>query len=223
MDRGIVKLSATGLVVVAFAGLSLLLLAPGTAADTRSLGAADFDSALTSFASLALVALSTWILTCVVLASLARHAAWALLLSRATTPLFLRRALYLGAAGALAVGPVAASGPSVQGPEGHGTTSTARILDGLRLPDRPVGQTPAPAGDYSAATPQATYTVRAGDTLWAIASRDLDPTVSPMVVAAAMRRWYAANRGVIGADPNLIFPDQQLARPTPDPPTKDTR
>ena len=59
--------------------------------------------------------------------------------------------------------------------------------------------------------------VRAGDSLWQIAQEHLAPAASPAQIAAAWPDWYAANRAVVGADPNLIRPGQVLARPATDP------
>ena len=211
------RLSSTGLGVIAIATVSLLILGPEAVGDARSLGSSDFEQALASLATLILVTISAWIVSCVALSILATRTGAALRLSRAITPQFLRRALFLGAAGALAVGPVSASNSPGNGPDGHTTTSTSRLLDGLRLPDRP-----SEAVRRATAPPERprlrTYAVKPGDSLWAIASRDLDPTASPFAVAAEMRRWYEANRDVIGHDPNLIFPGQRLT-----PPTKDSR
>lgn len=55
--------------------------------------------------------------------------------------------------------------------------------------------------------------VRVGDSLWLIAARRLGPTVTAAQTAAAWPRWYAANREVIGAEPDLIFPGQLLTAP----------
>jgi len=49
----------------------------------------------------------------------------------------------------------------------------------------------------------ATYVVRSGDTLSAIAAKHS--------VRGGWRALYALNNGVIGGDPNLIFPGQRLA------------
>jgi hypothetical protein len=56
--------------------------------------------------------------------------------------------------------------------------------------------------------------VRRGETLWAIAARHLGPGTTPAEVARAWPRWYAANRQVIGPDPDLVRPGQLLRPPT---------
>ena len=60
--------------------------------------------------------------------------------------------------------------------------------------------------------------VRRGDSLWLITAHRLAPNAAPADVAAAWPRWYAANRTVIGDDPNLILPGQLLAPPHPNGP-----
>ena len=55
--------------------------------------------------------------------------------------------------------------------------------------------------------------VRPGDSLWAIAARDLPDHASPATVAAHWQEIYQANRAVIGADPDLIVPGQRLVLP----------
>jgi hypothetical protein len=55
--------------------------------------------------------------------------------------------------------------------------------------------------------------VRRGDTLWTIAARHLGPEAGPSEVAREWPRWYAANRPVIGADPDLLQPGQLLCPP----------
>jgi len=57
--------------------------------------------------------------------------------------------------------------------------------------------------------------VRRGDSLWAITARHLGPGASDAEIAATWPRWYAANRNVIGADPDLLLPGQRLRPPAP--------
>lgn len=58
--------------------------------------------------------------------------------------------------------------------------------------------------------------VRRGDTLWSIVARHLGPDADPLRVAAAVPHWHSANRAVIGDDPNLLLPGQQLTPPDRD-------
>lgn len=64
-------------------------------------------------------------------------------------------------------------------------------------------------------------TVRRGDSLWTVAARHLGPGASDAQVAREWPRWYAANRDVIGDDPDLIVPGQQLRPPTAPTPSVD--
>jgi hypothetical protein len=57
------------------------------------------------------------------------------------------------------------------------------------------------------------WVVRPGDTLWAIAAAHLGGRPRPAAIAAEWPRWWAANRRVIGADPDLIVPGQRLTPP----------
>ena len=57
-----------------------------------------------------------------------------------------------------------------------------------------------------------TVTVAAGDSLWAIAARQL-PSASDAEVATAWPQWHEVNRAVIGDDPDLIHPGQRLLVP----------
>jgi nucleoid-associated protein YgaU len=91
------------------------------------------------------------------------------------------------AAGVLAAGPAVADGPG--GPF-----------------DRPV-DSPRPAARAGPVV------VARGDTLWGIAARAAGARASPRLVAAAWPRWYAANRAVVGPDPDRILPGQRLSPP----------
>jgi nucleoid-associated protein YgaU len=56
--------------------------------------------------------------------------------------------------------------------------------------------------------------VRSGDSLWTIAARELGAHPDAARIAAAWPRLYAANRNVIGADPNLLRTGEHLIVPT---------
>jgi len=140
-----------------------------------------------------------WLVTMVV-------GAWALLVAAlastpalhgiavALTPRFLRGLVFAGVAGALSV-------PAAQA-EDHG-------VDGLRLPDRPLI-----IGAAAPVAEQPPVVVRRGDTLWAIARVRLDAGTDLAATAQEVDRWYVVNRDVIGADPDLIHPGQQLVPPS---------
>ncbi|UZX03911.1 LysM peptidoglycan-binding domain-containing protein [Arthrobacter sp. CDRTa11] len=56
--------------------------------------------------------------------------------------------------------------------------------------------------------------VLSGDTLWDIAARELGPAATDVEVALQWPRWYAANRGVIGENPDVLLPGQILKSPS---------
>lgn len=60
------------------------------------------------------------------------------------------------------------------------------------------------------------YVVRPGDTLWGVAAAHLPAGATEAEVAAEWPRWWAANRDVVGPDPDLIHPGQVLQRPVDD-------
>jgi hypothetical protein len=64
--------------------------------------------------------------------------------------------------------------------------------------------------------PATTVVVLRGDTLWSIATQHLRPAATAADIDTEWHRWHAANRHVIGDDPNLILPGQ-LLRPPPSP------
>ncbi len=84
-----------------------------------------------------------------------------------------------------------------------------------RLPD-PAWRDPEHGGVDNAASPPAgakPVLVATGDTLWALAAQRLPASSSDAVVDRTWRAWYAANRAVVGPDPDLIFPGQRLVPP----------
>lgn len=99
----------------------------------------------------------------------------------------------------------------------HG--SLAERLDGLPLPvlptvprRGPAGSTAAPAGPAGSLP---VLVVAPGDSLWSLAAAHLGPTAPAAEVDTLWRRWYAANRQVIGPDPHLLLPGQRLRVPAP--------
>jgi nucleoid-associated protein YgaU len=90
------------------------------------------------------------------------------------------------------------------------------------VPTRPLRTHDADRSRLLAPTPRATVavqelvTVRRGDTLWSIAAHHLGGGATPASTAREWPRWYAANRAVIGDDPDLLLPGQQLRPPEPD-------
>lgn len=87
------------------------------------------------------------------------------------------------------------------------------VLAGLPAPDRAVGA-PRPAPP---AGRDRIHTVRPGDTLWEIAAADLGGRPDNGRVSTHWPRIHALNRAVIGADPHLIQPGQELRMPTQHP------
>jgi nucleoid-associated protein YgaU len=72
----------------------------------------------------------------------------------------------------------------------------------------------APRTTSSETTPQE-VTVHRGDTLWDLAAAHLSADAGDAEIAEAWQRWWALNRDVIGADPDLILPGQVLLVPEP--------
>jgi len=95
------------------------------------------------------------------------------------------------------------------------------ILAGLSLPDRSVTAsqvqhrpTPAERGSRSVSTRPApqprVHVVRPGESLWSIA----EATWGTGEIEGRWRAIWTANRDVIGDDPDLILPGQELLLPT---------
>lgn len=100
-----------------------------------------------------------------------------------------------------------ASAPAVTRGPGYLPSAPPRVHDA----DGPRLLVPAPR---LASSTHELVTVRRGDSLWSIASRHLGSGASDVQVAREWPRWYAANRDLIGDDPDLLVPGQQLRPPT---------
>jgi nucleoid-associated protein YgaU len=82
-------------------------------------------------------------------------------------------------------------------------------------PPGPHARPPAAHRSPSRPASEPGLVVAPGDTLWSIAADHLPPgRRTPARVAAAWPRWYAANRAVIGPDPDHIEARQVLHLPT---------
>lgn len=62
--------------------------------------------------------------------------------------------------------------------------------------------------------------MRADDSLWLLGARRLGAQASDADIAAYVPELYRANRDVIGDDPDLVRPGQQLTLPAPDSATR---
>ncbi len=132
------------------------------------------------------------------------------------------RRLVLVACGVALAGGIAAPSYAVAAPADRAAEEQSAI-QGLPLPDRATTAThvghlfarqaatvhrPGPASP-----PPRTVVVRPGDTLWGLADDTLAPDASAEAVSERWRQIYRVNRAVIGADPDLIRPDQRLRLP----------
>lgn len=121
---------------------------------------------------------------------------------------------------AISVGLVAAvvsPTAAVAAPARHTTVAASTIQPRAAPLDWP-GLTIAlpPPGSGAATRPDASprpVIVQPGDTLWSIAAAHLGPKATRDQIAAAWPHWYAANRHVIGPDPAVIHPGEQLRPP----------
>lgn len=52
-----------------------------------------------------------------------------------------------------------------------------------------------------------------GDTLWDLAARHLGQEATSEEIARAWPQWFAANRDLIGSNPDLLLPGQVLRIP----------
>ncbi|AYY12072.1 hypothetical protein EF847_04450 [Actinobacteria bacterium YIM 96077] len=214
--------------VLASAGSAFGLLswlAGRSLAATHS-GSATFDELVGTAAALGAWALSGWVTVCVTMAVLAAVPGWlghvAARAQRSITPAATRRLLHaslglatVAASGAISTAhatPVLVAAPPAM------TACTGGSSPPSPLPDvgRPAVSPPPAAEQDRPDKPRDTpepVPVRPGDTLWDIVDEHIGPEATPSDVAREWPRWHAANRAVIGADPDLIHPGQRLVPP----------
>lgn len=144
-----------------------------------------------------------------------------------TTPPAVRLATAaLVAAAGLGTTPVAHAGPEPAAVVAAAEPAPTAPDDSTpRVPEpgwTPVPRKPAPApstevglvSSVPAQTAPSHVVVRRGDSLWLIAARHLGPQATAQDVAEEWPRWYAANERLVGPDPDLILPGQELVVPT---------
>src|SRR4051812_42531392 len=204
----------------AAAGLTLWQVAPLVAASAGTAAApgADPARALVAWVVLLCAAMAGawwfWLLGSTIATSLAAVRGVGSLPRCLLAPRVLRTALGL-VVGTTTVGTLVMNAPgAVASPaEGHHRPGPVLpgALVGLPLPDRVTGAGPRVRLPRPAASTRATR-VRTGDSLWSIAADRVGrPTTAR--VARTWPRLYAANRAVIGPDPDLIRPGTRLVVP----------
>ena len=146
-------------------------------------------------------------------------------LLRLLAPRAVRRALELALGMSLAAGPIFGSAAMAAAPPAapHNAVLSIPALDrplgAIPSLDRPSLSAPQlsalPSLDRPVRSAPARWpvTVRPGDSLWLIAQHGLGHDASDAQIGAEWPRWYAANRSVIGDNPNLIQPGQHLEPP----------
>ncbi|GAA1527321.1 hypothetical protein [Kribbella lupini] len=80
---------------------------------------------------------------------------------------------------------------------------------GIRVPDRPTDGAPVRYTNLASGR----HVVLRGESLWSIAAAELGAGASDSAIAARWPHWYAANRAVIGPDPDVLLPGQVLQSP----------
>ncbi len=89
--------------------------------------------------------------------------------------------------------------------------ATSRASEEVPAAGTVAGERPTLSRD--AVPAPAAVVVQAGDSLWAIAARDLGASATPSRIARAWPQWWQANRAVLGDDPDLIHPGTSLTAP----------
>jgi hypothetical protein len=120
-----------------------------------------------------------------------------------------------GAALALGVGLGVAAPVLLVTPPGDVGPALATAGVSGAVPDWPAADADVP--DWPAEQAEGAHVVVRGDCLWTIAAARLSADGAPpppdAAVAGAVQAWWSANAGVIGPDPDLIFPGQVLQPP----------
>lgn len=110
-------------------------------------------------------------------------------------------------------------GLSTAAPAAADSCPTTPRFDSSRLAGLPLPSLPSapPAAADSRSVVGDAHVVVPGDSLWRIAAARLRPAAPAADIERRWHRWYAANRALIGPDPDLIIPGQALHPPDPAP------
>ena len=188
-------------------------------ADRCSFGALPLDRALSEIAAGVLLGCLAWgwlVLTAAVAEAWRGAPA---LQRRSWQPDGVRRVVLAACGVAListGASPALAGAAGAPGAAGH--RERPALLHGVaRLTGLPLPQRASAPRRTAHETPDgAVVVVRPGDSLWAIARRQLPPGASDADVTGVWHAIYAANRRVVGPDPDLVQPGQRLLLPRTD-------
>jgi resuscitation-promoting factor RpfA len=162
-------------------------------------------------AGVSLVLVGAWVGAAWVLGVLGRLPGRAGCAARRMLGLLLPRAarvVLVGSLGMQAVAPPGAPPAVAAGAPPAVAAETATIA--VERPLTSLSTVATPTSDGSGRRPHTvmpaptTVVVAPGDSLWSIAERHGEPDAAAADVAVAWPRWYAANRHVIGPDPDLL-------------------
>lgn len=183
----------------------------------------DPTSALVGALGLAAWAVATWLVVAAAATAgghlpgrAGRAAAGA---ARRIAPVAVRRGLELAlgltvGTAVLGAAPAAASAPGLD--RGTQVEASVPALDWGSAP-APAVPEPAPEPAAKPAREQTPVVVAPGDSLWALAERDLAQrsatAPSDAAVAQAWPAWWAANRAAVGPDPHRLHPGTSLTPP----------
>ncbi|TCM45357.1 LysM peptidoglycan-binding domain-containing protein [Kribbella sp. VKM Ac-2568] len=89
--------------------------------------------------------------------------------------------------------------------------------DQVAVPDRPTSGAATRYTDLKTGqrVRPASHMVQPRESLWSIAAAELGPAATDEEIATRWPQWYAANRQLIGSDPDLIHPGHVLRTPAP--------
>jgi nucleoid-associated protein YgaU len=216
----LVQLTTTGGLLLTWS-VTHRLVAAGWRTTTRGgLASAAFDRVLADLCAVVLLCCAIWLwLACAAVVVEALRGPRSARRSMSGVPPVVRRVVLAACGLALAGGVAQPAGASSAAMhlDAHGHRGADRsVLDGLPFPDRAEGRGPRLARHSPTARPApapTTVVVEPGDTLWGIAADHLPARATEVEIDRRWRAIYRLNRALLGPDPDLIEPGQQLQLP----------